>query len=262
MYCPKCGSENPEGVKLCQSCSWVISGVSTVIPAEDAKTSALAITSLVLLILAPLTLCLTALPALIFGIIALVKIEKSNGRLKGRGFAIAGIAAPVVLIPVLAMLLAILMPALGKVKHLAQRMVCSTNLQGLGTAISFYSSDYDDKFPTGSKWCDLLIDNADVSQKSLVCPSALGGDRCSYVMNENAEKLGPDAPADMVLLFETSQPVWNAVGGMELLSTGNHKGEGCNVLYVDGSTEFVRTENIGTLRWTEEEPPVNIGITR
>jgi competence protein ComGC len=173
--------------------------------ADDAKTSALATTSLVLMILAFFTFGLTALPALIFGIIALVKIEKSNGQLKGKGFAIAGIAAPVVIFPI-AMLLAIMMPALGKVKHLAMRQVCGTNIKGLGTACHVYAFDYDDKFPTGAKWCDLLIEHADVGPQSLVCPGALEDEQCNYAMNENIEHLDASSPADIVLLFETGLP--------------------------------------------------------
>jgi prepilin-type processing-associated H-X9-DG protein len=45
------------------------------------------------------------------------------------------------------MLLAILMPALGKVRQLAYRLMCGTNLKGLGTAMMVYSNDYDESYP-------------------------------------------------------------------------------------------------------------------
>ncbi|MHC4486658.1 MAG: zinc-ribbon domain-containing protein, partial [Planctomycetota bacterium] len=51
MYCPKCGTENPDDAQLCRSCSWVLTSTSTTAPAPDAKTSGLAITALVLGIL-------------------------------------------------------------------------------------------------------------------------------------------------------------------------------------------------------------------
>ena len=253
MYCPKCGVENHEGAQLCRSCNEVLSGGSSADPILDAKTSGLAITALVLMILSLLTCGLTALPAIICGIIALVQIGNSGGQLKGKGFAITGIVAPIVMIPITAMLLAIMMPALAKTKHLAMRLVCGTQLMQLGTAMDVYAFDYDDKFPTGSKWCDLLVDEADVPSQSFVCPGAEDGSRCNYAMNENAERLGKDAPNDMVLLFETSQSGWNVVGGKDLLSTDNHRGEGCNVLLVDGHSEFVRTENLDSLNWGDEE---------
>ncbi|MDD5135182.1 MAG: type II secretion system protein, partial [Phycisphaerae bacterium] len=46
-----------------------------------------------------------------------------------------------VVIAIIAMLLAILMPALAKVRQMAQRMVCSSNLSGLGKALLAYSTD-------------------------------------------------------------------------------------------------------------------------
>src|SRR5210317_1016551 len=51
-----------------------------------------------------------------------------------------------VVIAIIAMLLAILMPALNKVKKIAQRVVCGTNLKGLGTAQTVYANDYDDEY--------------------------------------------------------------------------------------------------------------------
>jgi prepilin-type processing-associated H-X9-DG protein len=256
MYCPKCGVENADGVQLCQSCSWVLAGVSAAGVSENAKTSGLAITSLVLMILSFFIFFLTALPAIIFGIVALVKIEKSGGRLKGKGLAIAGIAAPVALLPfiaMMAMMLAIMMPALGKTKLMAQRLVCGTNLKGLGNAMVVYAFDYEDKYPTGSRWCDLLAEEADVGAKSFICRGAADDGPGHYAMNENIERLGADATPDMVLLFETDEPGWNLVGGSELLSTENHRGDGCNVLFMDGHVEFVKSKDVGGLRWDENQ---------
>lgn len=100
------------------------------------------------------------------------------------------------------MLLAILMPALSKVKKIAQRVVCGTNLKGLGTAQTVYANDYDDEYTVQGQggahtwdrrtngWLDankdwriaspitvgaslyLLVREADVSPKSFVCPSS------------------------------------------------------------------------------------------
>jgi general secretion pathway protein G len=55
------------------------------------KTSGLAIVSLVLGILSFCFGFITGIPALILGIIALVKISKSTGALKGQGLAVAGL---------------------------------------------------------------------------------------------------------------------------------------------------------------------------
>jgi prepilin-type processing-associated H-X9-DG protein len=104
----------------------------------------------------------------------------------------------------IAFLLAIMMPSLGKVKKIHPRIVCGTNLKGLGTACSVYSDDYDDRFPQlpgSGPWSKqlgfaynlaepdfkkggaqsnvdrtipaswyLLVREADVSPKNFVCP--------------------------------------------------------------------------------------------
>jgi prepilin-type processing-associated H-X9-DG protein len=252
MFCPKCGKENLEGAQLCSSCSWGLSSVATA-PLPDAKTSGLAITSLVLGILSFCTFFITAVPAIVFGIIALVKISKSRGQLKGNGLAISGIALPAVsALLVIPMMLAILMPALGKVRNLSYRLMCGTNMGSLSKAMAVYANDYHEQYPTPSKWCDLLVEKADVTPMQLKCKGAPNDGRCNYAMNKNVEKLGMAAPADMVLVFEAG-PGWNQYGGAELLSTENHHGEGCNVLFVDGHVEFVMAKEIGNLRWTADK---------
>ena len=245
MYCPKCGTENPDGAQLCRSCSAVLTSTSTPVLSSAAKTSGLAITSLVLAILSPCTCFITAIPAIILGIVALVKISKSVGQLKGNGFAIAGIALPVVLLPFIALLMAIMMPALARVRQI---QVCQTNLKELGKLMLTYAGDYDEKYPTPSKWCDLLVEYAEITKNSFRCPGAPDGP-CNYAMNKNIEQFGAtDAPSDMVLLFETS-PGWNQSGGPEILTTENHNGEGCNVLFADNHVQFVKTENLNDLKW-------------
>jgi hypothetical protein len=156
MYCPKCGTENPDDAQLCCSCSWVLTSTSTVAPAPDAKTSGLAIAALILGILTFFTLGITAIPAIILGIVSIFKIEKSAGQLKGKGLAIAGIAVPGASLPIVALLLAILMPTLARARVQVKQVVCAANLKQIGLMIVMYTNDYDGQYPTADKWCDLL----------------------------------------------------------------------------------------------------------
>lgn len=52
-----------------------------------------------------------------------------------------------VVIAIIALLMGILMPALAKVRQLAHRMVCGTNLSGIGKAMLIYANDYDESYP-------------------------------------------------------------------------------------------------------------------
>jgi hypothetical protein len=84
-------------------------------------------------------------------------------------------------------------------------------------------------------------------EKCFICPADKKG-RCHYAMNPNCE---PNSPSDMVLLFET-KGAWNKFGGSELLAIENHKGR-CHVLFNDRHVEFVKTEQVGQLKWKVEE---------
>jgi prepilin-type processing-associated H-X9-DG protein len=214
----------------------------------DARTSGLAIASLVLAILGFVTFFLTALPAVILGIVGLFKIERSAGQLKGKGLAIAGIVVPTIALPIL---LGILIPALARTRDVAYRMVCEANLVGLGKAINLYADDNNDTFPSIDQWCDLLIKNADVHPNQFRCKNASEGP-CNYALNKNVVDLGVKSPADIVLLFE-SKPGWNQSGGWELLTTENHRGDGCNILFGDCHVAFVLSKDINDLRWTADE---------
>lgn len=248
MYCLKCGADNPDDAQLCSSCGQVLTNVTSKSPTPIPKTSGLATAAFVLAVLSPFSCMMTALPAIILGIVALVKISRSIGQLKGKGLAIAGICLPAVLLPLVSLLFGILLPVLARTRQIAFRMICDTNLSNLGKSMLAYANDHEGRFPTPSKWCDLLIQETGVSPTSFQCKGA-GEGRCNYAMNRNVEGLGTNAPPYMVLLFET-YPGWNQVGGPEVLTTKNHGGDRCNVVFVDGHVEFVKPAALDRLRWT------------
>lgn len=78
----------------------------------------------------------------ILGLIALGLIGSSGGRVTGKGFAAIGVAIPPILIFVLFWF------NIGKwYPTISYRMICGTNLSGIGKAMLIYSNDYEDKFP-------------------------------------------------------------------------------------------------------------------
>jgi prepilin-type processing-associated H-X9-DG protein len=225
------------------------------LPMENAKTSGLAISSLVLGILGFFTVGLTSLLGLILGIVGLNSIKKSAGQLKGDGVALGGIIVSsigLILIPIMLMLLAILLPAAAKGRDVARRVMCANNMKSLGTAMKAYANDNKGLYPASSQWCDLLVQKEGVDSKTFKCPGADKNVRSSYAMNINIGNLGTSAPYDMVLLFETTDG-WNQYGGPEILSTDNHKGDGCNILFNDGHSKFVKSEDLKDLKWTADQ---------
>jgi len=252
MYCSRCGVENADGADVCSGCGFILAKSSAAPPtgAVEGKTSRLAITSFVLGMLSLVCAIFTAIPAIICGIISLVKISKSQGRLKGNGFAIAGIAVSAVyMLVILPLIMTVMLPALSRTKTIAQRVVCATNLKGLGPAMFVYASDYDDKLPTADKWCDLLTSHVDVNPVSFRCASTPEGS-FSYALNENlAGRSMKDMSPNVVMLFEADAGP-NAVGGPEMLVSDRH--EGCNILFMDGHVEFIKESRIGNLKWTVE----------
>jgi len=78
---------------------------------------------------------------------------------KEKGFTLVEL---LVVIAIIALLMGILMPALARVRQIAFRMVCGTNLSGIGKAMLLYSNDYDDELPRsggrGSTWAMKIPD--------------------------------------------------------------------------------------------------------
>jgi hypothetical protein len=88
MYCQKCGAENLENAAICQQCGGVF------VYSQPTRTSGMAITSMILGISGFSmfgVFGITWIIGLVFGIVALSRVGKAGGQLKGKGFAIAGI---------------------------------------------------------------------------------------------------------------------------------------------------------------------------
>ena len=64
--------------------------------------------------------------------------------MKRKGFTLVEL---LVVIAIIALLMGILMPALSRVRQLAFRLTCGTNLSGVGKAMLIYANDYDNELP-------------------------------------------------------------------------------------------------------------------
>ena len=174
--------------------------------------------------------------AFILGLGSLLKKSQEN-----KPIAVVAIVVSIV------MFFYIISPMLGRING-GNKMVCGTNLRSLTTAMMIYAQEYNGKYPAPDNWCDLLIEYADVDGELFKCTEAKKSKKanlCYFALNPNCE---PNSPADTVLLFETIGG-WNQFGGVELLSTDNHKGEGCNISYNDNHVSFERKGAFSELKW-------------
>ncbi len=83
--------------------------------------------------------------------------------MRKKGFTLVEL---LVVIAIIALLMSILMPALAKVRSLAQRVVCGSHLSSIGKQMMVYANDNKDKYPRAggmnSKWGATLLWNAPV----------------------------------------------------------------------------------------------------
>ena len=102
------------------------------------STSILAIFSLLLGIASLLFSCVTGILGVILGIVALVRINGSQGRIGGKGLAIAGIALSVVMSLFSGLVVAMLLPAVQQVRHAARRTSAANEFREIAISEHYY----------------------------------------------------------------------------------------------------------------------------
>jgi hypothetical protein len=217
--------------------------------AVPAKTSAMAITSLVLGCLGLFTCGLAALFGLIFGILALVKVKGSGGTLKGGGIALAGIIVSAAFLLMLPIFAALALPALSAAKSRAQEINCISNEKQLALAVRIYEGNNSGHLPPAATWCDAI--KSSVTRNVFKSPAANAGRECDFAFNANLDGMDSSKVSpDTVMIFE-SDTGWNASGGPELMASPARyrRGRETIVAFADGSVQEISISQLGTLRW-------------
>jgi prepilin-type processing-associated H-X9-DG protein len=219
-------------------------------PQAAARTSRLAIASVILAVLGVPTLGATAVLGLIFGVIALVQIGRSRGALRGFGAALTGTVLSTAFLLVLPLFAAMLLPALFRAKGKAQTIHCMNNLKQVGLAGFMYADDHK-TFPTTTNWCDALTPLL-AGAAALKCPEGDKEKQCHYAFNSKLAGLETamvQAPAQTVAFFECEGGGWNIAGGPELLPKVPRHRNVIVVVFADGHAEAVNPARISQLRW-------------
>ncbi|HEU6447512.1 MAG TPA: DUF4190 domain-containing protein [Verrucomicrobiae bacterium] len=216
-----------------------------------ARTSGMAVTSLVLAVLGFFTCGVTALFGLILGIIAFVKIKNSNGAMKGGGLALGGIIVSAIFVLLIPIFVAMLLPAFAQAKQKAQEINCIANEQQLAMAVILYSSDHTN-FPAAANWCDAIKPGVG-NERFFRCPAASALNRCDYAFNSKLSGMNAGTLShanETVLIFE-SNGGWNASGGPELMALPfrHDHGRQTVVTFADGHSEIVNQDRLNSLRW-------------
>jgi hypothetical protein len=224
--------------------------MSDISPAAQSKGEKLADSSLALGI-GGIICGVTALPAVIQSIRALIHLRKENANKKAKCKAAFGLIFSSC---ILTFIVVSIWSAFSAAQALADQLNCGNNLKQLSLAIKIYANANDDRFPS-SQWCDLILADQTKTATSLNisnlfrCPAAPRNLHCSYAMNRQLIGLKDtnQIPDDTVVLFE-SDAGWNAVGGPEIL-VKRHYG-GSFIVFEDGSIQEVNPKDFKTLRWT------------
>ncbi len=239
MRCPTCSQEIPDSAPYCAYCGQQFTAPPPHPgpPPAAPRTSGMAVASLILGLLGGLVI--TALAGLILGIISLAQIGRSQGRLRGQGFAIAGLVISGLALLFVPILAAMVFPVFTRARESARKAVCLSNVKNVSLALQMYLTDYDDRLPAAANWCGDLDDYVK-NREVYMCPAADGLD-CAYAYNSTlsgADFASFSDPADTVAIFE-SDAGWNAAGIPQQLlpSQPRHLG-GDNFGYLDGHARW------------------------
>lgn len=225
------------------------------LPAEDAKTSGMAIASLVLGICGFCTAGIAAIVGLILGIVSFSAIRKSQGWLKGTGLAIAGISVSGIALLMMPFIMGITVTALYNTRKNAKTLSSMNNAKRLCLAVNLYCDENDGSFPPVDNWSAAL--NEYISDEKILTSPFAPEDGRAWAMNKNLDgrkKQDIKRPHRTVLIFE-ARIGGPPAGGRELLSEKPGTIRGYVIGFLDGHTELVRPEKLDELIWIPGTQP-------
>lgn len=172
-----------------------------------------------------------------------------------------------VVIAIIALLIGILLPALGKARSSARSLRCLANERSMGQSVTLYQNDWDGHFPLSShttgtlldSWLDVLEEGYGLDPGVKQCPEDEDFERrpFSYVTNDHFEKLTPGVDYNPI----TGAPL---PGGRRRAITRIHQ-----VLYPSETAYAVEwagtgdTDHLHSVGWVSaDEIPLQVAVAR
>ena len=198
-------------------------------------------------------------------------IRVSN-RNRARGFSLVEL---LVVIGIIALLIGLLLPALGKAREQSRRTACLANLRTLGQALYRYANAHKDRLPNGNPrgtWVDFNGSNqvmvafaAEVNAAGVFhCPSDRDDppQRIVTAQHEQPDSargsyefyslyFAPEYGPFLTKLKGRAPLTWDLDGGsLDTTRVQNHAHKGGNVLYADGHVDWQPARD-----WEDESWP-------
>lgn len=220
----------------------------------DAPTSRMAIASLILGVLGFCT-GITAIVGLILGVIGIRQIQRSNGKLRGQGVAVAGVAisAGALLIAFLAVvvLVGVTMPAVGIARQAATQARATAEARQIAQAMMQYHTSYRSEFPPVDAWRSALTTVDELDEQT----DGDGGGKTvipgGFSMNaalDGMHAYDVAEPGRTVMIFET--PSGSPLsGGREVMAGEPLNADGFVIIFVDSTVELVPADQLDELIW-------------
>jgi prepilin-type N-terminal cleavage/methylation domain-containing protein len=154
-----------------------------------------------------------------------------------------------VVIAIIALLMSILMPALGRVRKQARSVVCQANLKQWGTIWAMYTDENNGMFPKrmskSGRWIDVLFDYYYKDPKFRVCPMATKIAFPQYPPGAtDTLTVGGDAQTSWGRIAEDNGRPAGTWGSYGINGWVNQCGETSGVLYGKPAQFFWKTPNV------------------